>query len=950
MLAIYFSLLLFLQTPCLSQPINVIQNFLQVDTSTKANEISAQGEYVFILRQSDNQLMTLVNSNFILVSTPSSITLSKIAVHDNGTLYACTATKTLWKLIISSGVWSQIVLGGFYCDNVAVGNNSFYIWILSSHNDSGVIPQDYRVYKFDGTSWSYNPSYHYYVLGGLDTNNILGINWNSGLFKLTTAFLETTITTPIISRTSNSNMSISSPTESVVYISLDGILYIYEIVQNTLRYLASPLTVITNNMNINKISCAKGDLPWIIANSGNIYHSFCTNTNEFYSQKTSTCVTSCSVDTVEDISRKTCFNCVYQGNKAAFHGKCYSITSCSSDFGAENHTDYSTTKGCQCNSSKFYYSKSFTQYSPISLPTTNCIDNCNSYDLFSWDEGKGWDYNTCASCKLQFPSTPFYDEQNKICVSVCPNTTISDSTNKVCINCKNVNKLFFRGECITTSCAAVNAAVGPDTALIAQCQCSLTGYQYYYPSNITQYSDLTSPIAKSCVASCSQYNLVVTNDSYGSNLCKQCKDVDASKPIFDKTNNKCVSTCPKYTNYDIAKNLCIDCNPKYYISGSCLEGTSCSSFNAIVSDPTTPLACICPTDSPFFFTDNLKYNPKLYYPPKYTCIKSCNELNLVIKSTDNYGGQTCIPCSELNPNTTYFDQVSNTCITSCPANTIQEDSHNLCRNCKLLSKLFYKGVCVDACPRTSVIKYSDKLLMCEDCPAGMKILNNICVTSCGSGYIFDVENICIKCNVNEFDFENKCVTECPKSSVILKLSCINCKNSNTVYIYNFNNQCINQIPTNTLLIDADFNKYVACKDANPPQHSSPDGICTSKCKPGTGIYQNGTECVTFKSIGKFLYTPKKPTLRELNGIGGNDEVDMQRLLTTEVEGYIVDECPTAEFLYPDSDNVCKVCSDMISKSIFCSLSSIINVSSISSNSSSTNSTLSNTEMNTQIGI
>ncbi|MCP3686661.1 MAG: hypothetical protein GY861_28825, partial [bacterium] len=167
------------------------------------------------------------------------------------------------------------------------------------------------------------------------------------------------------------------------------------------------------------------------------------------------------------------------------------------------------------------------------------------------------------------------------------------------------------------------------------------------------------------------------------------------------------------------------------------------------------------------------------------------------------------------------------------------------------------GQCVSKCPEDS--KFSQI---------------GLCVTSCSEGNAPNLKNACSTC---PFKLNGLCTLKCPENyGSDLEGTCTNCKlQSPTAFFYK--NKCLVTIPSTTVMINAEFNVYVDCDQASPPQKIH-NGGCVPNCPENTATYEGKSECVKWKETSKFLRS-----------------------------GYVVDSCP--EKTYPDGNNICISCKE-----------------------------------------
>ena len=165
-------------------------------------------------------------------------------------------------------------------------------------------------------------------------------------------------------------------------------------------------------------------------------------------------------------------------------------------------------------------------------------------------------------------------------------------------------------------------------------------------------------------------------------------------------------------------------------------------------------------------------------PPEGT--KIINEKLKLINCSDGYTlkNETC---------------VVNKCNSHCKTckGYSENDNDQNCISCKNENDVLYKGNCLNACPNG----YYKKFKECYECDKSCSSCNdnpNYC-TSCVEGkYLDESKHTCVNCSDN-------CET-CTKYEEKESHNCLSCKkSSNNKYL--FNNNCVENCPNNTSLID-----------------------------------------------------------------------------------------------------------------------------------------------------
>ena len=804
-------------------------SFKQKDISiTNAMEIAAQGEYIYII-DTNYQLKKWNGLTFVSQNSPPKSQLRKITVSENGVLYACSVDKRLY-VFTPPDAWTQKKIDIGDCIDISIGYGSNSKLIRLSTSDNTLNAYDYFAYyqNFDYTQdvWIKLSSIYVQVASSGENNDLYFLSMFNSFIKSTIGgFTEK----DSLSTEYTFKNSISYSNKDNIWFILNGILYKKD-QTNTCKTLTNCVKI--SSSTFYSVSSSKYDLPWLIDNAGRVYQMTCAFPKDFFDEKNYVCTNKCPVDTIPDFATKRCVNC-RKKNQAFLHGECLPISICT-PYQAVVTTNTPISNECNCSGSKSFYLPVISTYSPIVKPTTpSCVTNCEDYDLTSYNENLGYSYRTCAMCKSLDSIATMFDEATKVCVANCPKDSIPDVGNMICKNCKKQNKVFLSGECRPNQCSYYNAGEGENYQKSGECRCNLLGARFYYPSNITQYSEVSKlPTEKSCIDNCNKYFLTSVPDGSGNDKCISCNDLNVNKPNFSKLDNTCVNECPPYYFKEVEKKYCRTCKPNYYINSLCLP-KSCTSMKA-ESVLEVENSCKCGKDTPYFFPEGIVADGFFEFN---TCIKSCYDIGL---TANKY--LVCESCEKKDKNFPFLDQAINNCTNTCSKYTIPDIKNKICRSCKKYGTYFYNNTCIAQfdCPRNTIFITTDTLNICQACPEGKKKLNNDCVDNCGSGMIYDSDNVCVKCLDNEYDWNNKCTKVCPDYSVPEGAFCINCKSKNPEMFY-YNKVCYAKPPVKTALADLSFNQYVDCKDANPKQYIYKD-TCVKKCLLGTNLNIEQTEC------------------------------------------------------------------------------------------------------------
>ena len=298
------------------------------------------------------------------------------------------------------------------------------------------------------------------------------------------------------------------------------------------------------------------------------------------------------------------------------------------------------------------------QYNPPSNLGSTCV-TCN-----------GPSSNQCLSCN----SSQFLDTTTNTCVNICPAGWWGDLTSNTCKPC-------YQAPLATDFVQSCYMCAGPSST---DCTGCFSG-SFLYSANgsclqscptIGFWGDSSS---HTCTA-CYEYTAASPTDNtcvscYGSNPtnCLSCN----STTFLDQTTNTCTFNCPTGYYGDTATNICKSCySSDTDIMKAC---KTCSGPNQ-----NNCLSCS---------------SPNYYYPTNDTCLASCPDgwysnpvLNVCVQCYQNVPPSTwgtCATCSGSaynNCNTClsldyFYDPVSHTCVTSCPAGRYANSETKQCESC-----------------------------------------------------------------------------------------------------------------------------------------------------------------------------------------------------------------------------------------------------------------------------
>ena len=411
-----------------------------------------------------------------------------------------------------------------------------------------------------------------------------------------------------------------------------------------------------------------------------------------------------------------------------------------------------------------------------------CVENCGDNYYKDVNSGKCVHCNNgaCKECNNAEVCQKCYDgyvNQNGLCQEVC--------------NEKYVER---NGECV--KCSDDNCLICNNVKLDTCKKCNLP-YKLF---------------GEKCVKNCDEGYFAADYINY--QVCEKCKDNCQS---CDNKNscNRCVSP------YVLLNNECISSCPEGYVNvnGEC---KACSQEGCLQCSPYDQTICSkCRSD--LYLAVNNQCTSDCgtgFYPsPEGFCVKC--------------GDENCKECSPSNNcKKCYGEKVvfDGKCLDECPsgyyANDYKclpcEDKEN-CKSCYILNSekckecskgFLYEYKCVEECPDGYYPDNENKVCVkcqggcakckdskvCYDCESGLYLdeFDHTCKDKCPSGQV-GVTGKCRNCD----DYKN-CV-QCSNDNL---KNCVQCNPA----FYNYNGKCVNECPSGT------FAKGMVCED------------CESNCK------------------------------------------------------------------------------------------------------------------------
>ena len=525
--------------------------------------------------------------------------------------------------------------------------------------------------------------------------------------------------------------------------------------------------IITPSLNLLKLAIGKFDSPWIIDNLSDVYKMNCKS-SKYFNEVTQGCETTCPNYLVIDTPNLHCKNCQKDG-KYFLQGECVTATSCTDSLiDAINGSHLTLSSECKCdNTTKKFFPSGITAYTPIAKPlNAKCVANCSDYYLTTTTDPL-YTAEQCLSCFDKNPLFDYFDPGTNTCTnsSGCSIGRIPDSSSKVCTdNCKDVNKLYLHGQCLSgIVCSDLNATSTVTFATHNTCDC--TGKKYF-PTGITAYTPISKPISPQCVTNCSDYYLsfIVNDQGLGNDKCTSCESINPSLDYFDPSTNTCLSStsCPIGRSPETTNKYCATCKVvgKLKLHGECFTGTSCADLNASNSASfATDNSCEC-SSKKYFPTGITAYTP-ITKPTSPICVTNCSDYYLTYIANDQeLGNDKCSSCASIDPSLDYFDPSTNTCVnsTGCSTGRFPDAINKFCTlDCKSVNKLRLHGKCFSntSCSELNAINSTtfstDNTCICSGgnkfLPSGIQSYSPItkptsskCVTNCSDYYLIFIVN------------------------------------------------------------------------------------------------------------------------------------------------------------------------------------------------------------------
>ena len=528
-------------------------------------------------------------------------------------------------------------------------------------------------------------------------------------------------------------------------------------------------------------------------------------------------------------------------------------------------------------------------YSPIPLPRFNlCVADCSIYYLTVNPSLQ------CVTCLSLNSALPVFDPVNNTCVSTggCPVGTVRNSVNNFCsTNCKDASKFRLHNDCYTGStCAATFNATNAST-FSTDNKCLCTGKKFF-PLGITAYTPITNSTSPICVTNCSAYYLtfIPNEGGFENDKCASCESVNPALPNFDPVTNSCKSDsdCANGAMATPNKFCSLNCKTSnsFLLHGACYSGTNCSTFNASNGpNYSTNNDCLC-TNKYFFFPSSITSFSPITKPTSPTCVTSCSAYFLTFNPNDiNLVNDKCVSCETLNPALPLFENLTNTCVSTCPLGTQLDAGNKLClTNCKVTNKIKFNHLCNSIVPcstynaQESSTFSTDSTCTCgtnkkyfsENVTAFTPISKSatlpICVTNCSDyflsfvngGYGNDSCNTCMVINpsISYFDTLTKlCVPSCglgliskemPSTGTVTNKYCQNCKDTSQL---NVNNGCVTGDTCAVFdMVEgpnyATMNYCVTCTISDPTKtyYYKDQKICVNTCPDATDTNSSLKTC------------------------------------------------------------------------------------------------------------
>ena len=530
-----------------------------------------------------------------------------------------------------------------------------------------------------------------------------------------------------------------------------------------------------------------------------------------------------------------------------------------------------------------------------------------------------------------------YVNQNGVCKEKCDEKYVEN--NGECIKCSDENCLICNNVKLDT-CKKCNLPYK-----LFEDKCVMNCDQGYYIADFVNYQ-----VCEKCPENCLSCN--------SKNSCNNCVCP------FVLLNNQCVSTCPE--GYVNVNGICKSCSQTGCLQCSESDQSICSKCENGLYLANNQCTSNCGTG---------------FYPsPEGKCIQ-CGDIN-------------CKECSPSNICKTCYEGkviLDGKCFDSCPSGYYGkqfecypcEDKEN-CKSCDILNPekcqecsngFLFEDKCIEMCPEGY---YPDESRKCIQCPGGCSSCKNskycytcesglfldendhTCKDNCQSGQVAKdgkcdncEDKNCIECSVYElswcykcyppfYNYNRKCVSECPDGTYASSPYCFDCSYTCTKCTsYSICQECRDgYVKQDDYCIDECYKGYVNidgictkcnlshcnhCSDLNfclecNDKYLNDNGKCVetcgpgkyynetekkcSNCLPGCATCDNGNSCSLCEK-GLFLYKKKECFTSCPDGYFDYDGGYFFQVTPTCVRCY-EKTCKTCEWINPD---ICTSCAE-----------------------------------------
>jgi len=246
------------------------------------------------------------------------------------------------------------------------------------------------------------------------------------------------------------------------------------------------------------------------------------------------------------------------------------------------------------------------------------------------------------------------------------------------------------------------------------------------------------------------------------------------------------------------------------------------------------------------------------------------------------------------------------CVAQCKFGYFPNEVDKTCDKCTLFIKKFVTpNICIKDCGFNFKNDLENGFKICRQCSDELYYFNNNCVKKCDPGYIFDDKKNCVACpSVNNFNYENKCVEECPEYTAkdIIGKTCTNCNKLSPPKKW-YKGTCQDNVAVFATKVNTEFNAYSDCGTSGISY--TYNSVCIEKCPPQTAVYPGQTICYAYIELKKFNFNEtivdKCPTSYIAN------EYNKCVPCKYNKDKVCLLNCPKNEV--PDSNNVCYDCRD-----------------------------------------